>query len=179
MNRKDLVSWTSMMIGYGKEAAGFDKELELRKHSSAVLAIPRKDPTLLNLLQQLQQCSSVLNSHKFPCGSIGRSPMLVMDYLSLGAQVSWTIRLHHFGKGALVEVTSNENGSQELFRAMANMKHIRPYSPETATIDYYSLLQEVDALCDDNWWWCSFQKYFKSSLTGEVGNHFHIHEVYG
>lgn len=87
-----------------------------------------------------------------------------------------------FGKGALVEVTSDEDGFQgawfaatileklsndeylveyqsltddngtELLKEKANVKHIRPYPPEIAVTDYYSLLQEVDALYNDGWW---------------------------
>lgn len=87
-----------------------------------------------------------------------------------------------FGKGALVEVTSDEDGFQgawfaasileklsndeylveyqsltnddgiEPLKEKANIKHIRPYPPEIAVTDYYSLLQEVDALYNDGWW---------------------------
>lgn len=87
-----------------------------------------------------------------------------------------------FGNGTLVEVTSDEDGYQgawfaatileklsndeymvkyqsltnddgtELFKEKANIKHIRPYPPETVVTDYYSLLQEVDALYNDGWW---------------------------
>lgn len=88
----------------------------------------------------------------------------------------------NFGKGTLVEVTSDEDGFQgawfaatileklsndeciveyqsltnddgtELLKEKANIKHIRPYPPETAVRDYFSLLQEVDALYNDGWW---------------------------
>ncbi|KAK1372780.1 DUF724 domain-containing protein 6 [Heracleum sosnowskyi] len=87
-----------------------------------------------------------------------------------------------FGKGTLVEVTSDEDGFQgawfaatileklsndeyqveyqsltnddgtALLKEKANIKHIRPNPPEIAVTDYYSLLQEVDALYNDAWW---------------------------
>ncbi|WOG82984.1 hypothetical protein DCAR_0102157 [Daucus carota subsp. sativus] len=87
-----------------------------------------------------------------------------------------------FRKGAFVEITSDEDGFQgawfaatmleklssdeymveyqsltnddgtELLKEKANIKHIRPFPPETAVADYYSLLQEVDALYNDGWW---------------------------
>lgn len=87
-----------------------------------------------------------------------------------------------FDKGTLVEVTSDEDGLQgawfgatildkvsndeymieyqsladeggtELLKEKANVKHIRPYPPETAEVDYFRVLQEVDALYNDGWW---------------------------
>ncbi|KAL1802203.1 hypothetical protein ACET3Z_030850 [Daucus carota] len=87
-----------------------------------------------------------------------------------------------FDKGTLVEVSTDEEGLQgawfaatiidkfsndeymieyqslvdddgaKRLKEKANIKHIRPYPPETADVDYFRVLQEVDALYKDGWW---------------------------
>ena len=87
-----------------------------------------------------------------------------------------------FFEGALVEVSSDEEGFQgawfaativksiernkflieykclrteddtEFLREEVDAVHIRPYPPETVMVDRFHLLEEVDALFNDGWW---------------------------
>ncbi|GAV80999.1 LOW QUALITY PROTEIN: Agenet domain-containing protein, partial [Cephalotus follicularis] len=87
-----------------------------------------------------------------------------------------------FSQGALVEVSSDEDGfhgawftativeavgkdkflieyqnlrtedDTELLKEEADTLHIRPHPPEEIMVDRFSLLQEVDALYNDGWW---------------------------
>ncbi|KAK3012265.1 hypothetical protein RJ639_012176 [Escallonia herrerae] len=87
-----------------------------------------------------------------------------------------------FGKGAIVEISSDEDGFQgawfgaTVIEALSNSKflieyqslrndddtellkeevdhlHIRPYPPDTLVIDQFSRHEEVDALYNDGWW---------------------------
>uniref|UniRef100_A0A166GRC3 Pentatricopeptide repeat-containing protein n=1 Tax=Daucus carota subsp. sativus TaxID=79200 RepID=A0A166GRC3_DAUCS len=216
MNRKDLVSWTSMMIGYGKEAGTLFNEMVksgIQLDQIVFVAVMGDcshagmvDGGMCNFKSMTVDYKLPPNQEVYGCvfDLLGRSGRVeeafkltesmpfkpdesVWGALLGASQGDWgdfaRMRKLMRGTGNEKEATrswvelrdqklssdefvieyqclTNDDGT-ELFRAMANMKHIRPYSPETATIDYYSLLQEVDALCDDNWWWCSFQKYFK------------------
>lgn len=87
-----------------------------------------------------------------------------------------------FGKGMLVEVSSDEDGFQgawfaatiikqlkddkflieykslrndddtEFLREEADIRHIRPYPPDTLVVERFNLHEEVDALYNDGWW---------------------------
>lgn len=90
--------------------------------------------------------------------------------------------VEQFGKGTLVEVSSDEEGFQgawfgatvvdrlsngnycieyqslrndddtEFLREEVDNLHIRPYPPEAAVVDRFHILEEVDALYNDGWW---------------------------
>ena len=87
-----------------------------------------------------------------------------------------------FGKGALVEISSDEDGFQgawfaativepkggdkflieyqnlrteddsEFLKEEVDIMHIRPCPPEATVMDSFNLLEEVDALYNDGWW---------------------------